>query len=416
MQAGGAQQAAAAGSGAELRDFETIRAYLEELARRQTRVRLWLAGAEEQAFETTLQKVTPTTFTITTTPQLQSGQTLQFAFMLDARRFTARSQVVNPGVFRMPQAVATAERRGAFRGGFAPSEQVQVLAVERVAGTFLGGRLVLGRLGDLSVQGLGLAVEEVTGLDQPPAPLQAGTRFDLVRIGNLPFTPDIQCAATVVHAAAGGTQLGLRLEGLSERDLKNIERLLIPRFPATFGEAFPTLRRRTDLADQQGPPTSTQVQAKAPEVLDQVLAAPAPAPAPARPQASAVVRLRRAARKILFLSARPDTPALLEAFRQDGFRQAAQASGYQQAKLLAEQTRFELVVADLKVGSHRAKDLLRALGEHGLLQGQPLILMVDQAQEGASAMARPLEAAFVHERGRGADALMEAACVLLGVD
>jgi hypothetical protein len=405
-------------SQAELRDPVTIRAYLEELARTQARIRLWLGGAEEAGFSTTLQKVAPTTFTTTTTPQLEPGQMVHFAFMLDARRFTARGQVVTPGVFRMPLSIAQGERRAAFRGAFERSEQVRVLAVETAAETILGGRTLLGRLADLGAEGLGLYLEELGSLDPAPASLRPGDRFAAVRIGNLPFTPDIQCRATVVHAAgeAPEARVGLHLEGLSERDRKNIERLLIPRFPATFGEAFPSRKRKTDLADQPGAPTSTLARARAPEVMDHVLSAPAGPPAPARTQPSPVARLRRAAKRVLVLSSHPAAPELMEALRRDGFRQAVQADSYQQAKLLAEQGRVDLLVADLKVGTRWTKDLLAALAEHDLLRGLPTILQVDYPHESTSAMARPLGAIHVHERGQGADALVDAACALLGVE
>jgi CheY-like chemotaxis protein len=402
----------------ELRNAQTIRAYLEELVRLQGEVQLWLPGGEAAPFPTTLQKVTPTTFTTVTTPPLEPRVVINFSFMLDARRFTGRAQVVTPGVFRIPPCIAQGERRCTFRGAFERAEQVQVLAVETCAGTLLGGRILLGRLANLCAQGLGLVLEELGALDGAAAPLQPGDRFAAVRISNLPFTPTIQCRGTVVHVAPATPEpvVGFRLEGLSDRDAGNIERLLIPRFPTTFGEAFPDRKRKTDLADQPGPPTSSQVRVKAPEVVDHALAGPAPVPAPARPQPSAVQRLRRAPKRILFFSAHPATPALADALRKDGLRQVAEAGSYQQAKVLAEQGRFDLLVLDVKVGSHWAKDHLRALGEHGLLQGLPTILMVDHPREAQSAMARPLAPAWVHERAQGADDLLAAACALLGVD
>jgi hypothetical protein len=406
------------GAPAELRDPVTIRAYLEELARTRAQVRLWRDGTGEGAFVTTLQQVAPTTFSTTTTPQLEPGQVVNFAFMLDARRFTTRGQAVAPGVFRMPFSVAQGERRAAFRGPFERSERVRVLAVETVAGTLLGGRLALGRLADLSTGGLGLLLDELDVPEGLPADLRPGDRFAAVHISNLPFTPDLQCQATVIHAAAADleTRVGLRLEGLSDRDRTTIERLLIPRFPATFGEAFPARKRKTDLADQPGPPTSTLARAKAPEVLDQALAGPEAPTAPVRPQPGPVARLRRAAKKILVLSAHPGAAQVLEAFHQDGFRQAVRADSYQRARLLAEQGRYDLLVADLKVGTRWTKDLMAALADHGLLQGLPTILLVDYPHEGGSAMARPLGAVHVHVRDQGAGALVDAACALLGVE
>ena len=109
----------------ELRNGETIRAYLEELARLGTPVQLWAAASDEKPFETTLAHVTPVTFSSTTTPQLEPGRVLNLSFMLDARRFVALVKVVASGVFRIPLAVAQGERRAEFRGGFERAEPAQ---------------------------------------------------------------------------------------------------------------------------------------------------------------------------------------------------------------------------------------------------------------------------------------------------
>ena len=74
----------------ELRNGETIRAYLDELARLKTPVQLWLP-ADDKPFETTLSHVSPITFSSTTTPQLEPGQTLDLSgpslFRVGNRRY-----------------------------------------------------------------------------------------------------------------------------------------------------------------------------------------------------------------------------------------------------------------------------------------------------------------------------------------
>jgi CheY-like chemotaxis protein len=392
----------------ELRDGETIRAYLEELVRLQTPVRLWLAGAEDAAFETTLQKVSPITFTTTTTPPLEQGQVLGFSFMLDSRRFTTSGKVVSPGVFRIPLSITQGERRGSFRGAFDRAETARVFAVEQAAGSIVGGRTLLGRLVDLSPQGLRMALEEVGTLALSAPPLERGDVFQWLSIIDLPFTPPIHCRAIVAHVDPGTEEplAGFRLERLSDRDRQHIERLLIPRYPATFGEVFPTRKRKTDFADQLGPPTSTQVKAKAPELVVDRTLVPAPRPAPERPQASAVMRLRKASRKLLFLSASAATAALAEGFRQDGFRHVAEARSYQEARVLAAQASFDLLLLDVRVGGHWARDLMRTLGSHDLLVGTPVILVADHLTDATAAQAQGVGALHVHERGRGFDELL----------
>ena len=124
----------------ELRNEDTIRAYLEELVRLKSVVQLSLPQSTEKPFETTLEQVSKATFSSTTTPLLETGQTLQLAFMLDARRFIAQVQVVATGVFSgSPPVIGLGERRNHPRGRLRPhQDRATVFAVERGAGTFLG--------------------------------------------------------------------------------------------------------------------------------------------------------------------------------------------------------------------------------------------------------------------------------------
>ena len=398
----------------ELRDGETIRAYLDEVARLQTPVQLWLAGALGPPFETTLQKVSPITFSTTTTPPLEPGQVLDVSFMVDSHRFVAKGKVVTPGVFRIPVSIAQGERRGAFRVPF-DREPARVFAVEHLWDTVLGGRTLLGRVLNLSTGGLRVALDELGGLGDPAplAPLRPGDRFGWICLDGLPFTPRIHCRARVAHLAVGGPEpaAGLHLEELAERDRQHLERILVPRFPATFGETFPARKRKTDFADQLGAPAPTQARTRAPELVNQALAAAEPAPAAAaRTPAGAVMRLRRAARRLLFLSANPGTGVLAEAFRQDGFKQVFEAQGYQQAKLIAEQGKVDLLFVDVRIGAHWTRDILRTLGSHGLLVGTPVILLTDQRSDVVLTQAQELEAVHVHERRREPGDLLELVC------
>ena len=399
----------------ELRDGETIRAYLDEVARLQTPVQIWLPGAPGAPFETTLQKVSPITFSTTTTPPMEPGQVLDVSFMLDSRRFVAKGKVVTPGVFRIPVSIAQGERRGGFRVPF-DREPARVFAVEHLWGTVLGGRTLLGRLLNLGTQGLRVGLDELGNLGSlavPAGPLRPGDRFGWICIDGLPFTPRIHCRARVAHLAPAGPEpsAGLHLEDLAERDCKHLERILIPRFPATFGEAFPARRRKTDFADQLGAPAPTQARTRAPELVNHAMGAAEPAPAAvSRTPAGAVMRLRRAARKLLFLSANPGTAALAEAFRQDGFKQVFEAQTYQQAKVIAEQAKVDLLFVDVRIGAHWTRDILRTLASHGLLVGTPVVLMTDQRSDVVSVQAQELSAVHVHERRREPGDLLEVVC------
>jgi len=235
--------------------------------------------------------------------------------------------------------------------------------------------------------------------------LEPGDRFDLVRITGLPHMPDVQCRGTLAHLT--GTTAGLALDGWAEADEKNLARILAPRFPPTFGQDFPARKRRTDLGDRSGAPTPTRVKARPPEVVEQALEAPPPEPErPARPQDTAVMRLRKASKRILLLSAQGSTQALAEAFRQDGFKHTFEARSFVEIQGLAERMRFDLLVLDNTMSGHWARDMMKALHGHGLLLDLPIILLVECRNEISLAIAEHLEADHVHERREPFDALL----------
>ena len=93
----------------ELRNVETIRAYLEELVRAKRPMQFWIPQPGAVPFETTLERVEREVFSITTTPVLEVGQVLHLAFMLDFRRFISQTQVLGPGTFRLPASIRHGE-------------------------------------------------------------------------------------------------------------------------------------------------------------------------------------------------------------------------------------------------------------------------------------------------------------------
>ena len=401
----------------ELRDGETIRAYLEELARLKTPVQFWLAQADEIPFETTLEGLRGDNFCTTQTPLLVEGQLLSFSFMLDTRRFISYTRVVTTGVFSIPQSVAQGERRDRLRATFERGDRSEVLAVEQLSDTIFGGRFLMGRLLDLSLQGLRVSLDDTGSLTGPNPPLKRGDTFANLCINNLPYTPTIHCSGIVAHIAhsSAGTSCGFLLNDLTEGAQKNIERILSRRFPATFGQAFPSRKRKTDVADRRGAPTKTQVLVKPPEVVERPVEKPvAPAPRPERPNITAVMRLRKLGKKILFLSANLDSsPILAQAFREDGFKQVAEARTFLDAQNLAKRQRFDLVLLDVKVGGHWGKDMIGALRSHNLLLETPIILVADNRTEGAVDVAASLHAVHIHERRESYEDLVPLVYALL---
>lgn len=396
---------------AELRNAETIRAYLDELVRLKTPVQLWMAHSDAIAFETTLERCTASTFSTTTTPLLETGQVLNLSFMLDTRRFITYTKVMATGVFSIPLSIAQGERRDRLRATFDRNDGAEVFAVEHLNGTVASGRAVLGKLLDLSLQGLRVALDDTAILSGEGLPLRRGDTFAAICINNLPHTPTIHCSGVVAHiirTSPKGLSAGFLLSGVADGDQRNIDRILARRFPATFGQAFPNKKRKTDIADQVGTPTATQVKSKAPEVVAVSLEVVAPpAPRPQRPPLTAVMRLRKLGKKILFLSANLEaTPILAEAFRQDGFKNVFEARSFLDAQNLAKKMHFDLLLLDVKVGGHWGKDMMGALRSHQLLVDTPIILVAEHRNEGSGDVADALQAVHVHERGETYDDLL----------
>ena len=386
---------------AELRDGNTIRAYLDELVRLKSPVQMWLTQVDAPPLETTLIQVARDTFSTAQTLPMPAAQQLSLSFMIDARRFVAHTQMVATGVFRIPAAVAVGERRERFRASFKAAEGIQVFACERLFGTFVGGRTCAGRLLDLSLQGLRVLLDEVLDPMGEPASVKRGDGFAALSLSGLPYTPTIRCAGVVTHVRHGGdgTTAGFQLLDLEEGDQRNIDRILARRFPTTFGQAFPRKHRKTDLADQPGPPVATREAIKAPEVVAPPPPPPVIPPRPPRPAETAVLRIRKAVRKLLVISASDGrSPSLAEALREDDFKQVFQAGSYLEAQALARASRFDLLLLDVKVGGHLGQLILETLRRHDLLLDTPVILVADRRDASIEDVAEAIGAVYVHEK------------------
>ena len=402
----------------ELRDGNTIRAYLDELVMLKSPVQLWVTQADAPPFITTIARVARDTFTTNQTPLLAADQQLNISFTVDARRFTAHTQVVSTGVFRIPTSVAQGERRERFRAPFTRNDGIEVFACEKVTPPFIQGRTVLGRLVDLSLQGLRVALEDVTGLQGvAPAPFKRGDVLDSVCISGLPYTPTLQCRALVAHVlnTAEGPMAGLMLIDLQESDQRNIERILARRFPTTFGQAFPKKRRKTDIADMGGAPVQAKVAPKAPEVVALPAAPAAPvAERPARPEVTSAQRIRKAICKVLVISAGNDPgPSMADNLREDDFKQVFQAKSYLEALNLARANKFDILLLDMKVGGHFGQMILDSLRNHDMLLDTPVILIADLRDASVETVAEEIDAFHVHEKRAPYDDILPALYSLL---
>ena len=75
--------------------------------------------------------------------------------------------------------------------------------------------------------------------------------------------------------------------------------------------------------------------------------------------------------------------------------------------------RFDLLILDIRVGTHGCGDLMGSLRANDLLLDTPIILLVDYRNDGSVAMARALEATVLHERHKPYDDLVPVVYKLL---
>ncbi|BDU76057.1 PilZ domain-containing protein [Mesoterricola sediminis] len=391
----------------ELRDARVIRAYLDEAVRLKLPVRLSRGEPDPLPFQTTLEHLGADTFTVTATPPLEPGQSVHLGFLLEGRWLTTAVQVLGTGIFSFPTFITHGERRAAPRGAFQEAEGVRVLAVEQVEDTVLGGRVLSGRVLDLSLQGLRLALDA----GQRPRP---GDRFALLCLDGLPHTPPVLCAGRVANVQGG--EAGLALEALRPLDRLALERILARRMPASFGRAFPSRKLKTDVGERPGAPTPVKEAPRAPEVVQPL--APEPPGEPERAAEAlrlpAVLRLRRMGRRILLLASEPaDAHPLAQFLWQEGYRNILSAHDPAGVQRLAAAHRFDLVLVELKVGGYWGHGLLAGARNRGLLAEAPAILLADRENEISRDAARNAEALHLHLRPAPPEALLQAVDLVL---
>lgn len=392
---------------AELRDGETIRAYFEELDRMKSLVQLWLPQSDAPPFETTIERLSVDCFITASTPPLPEGQQLLISFLLESRRFTAATQVVSTGTFRIPTCITQGERRERLRAPFNRSDGIRFFAIEHMVEGFSSGRLLHGTLVNLSLQGLRIIIDDLTDMDGAPLPLKRGDSFDAISVQGLPFNPTFYCRGILAHLTPmeEGAAAGFLLMDIQSNDQKNIERILARRFPTTFGQAFPKKKRKTDIADRPGAPVQVPVTTK----TTAVVIAPQPTPPlekAQRPRSSPAMRIRKAGRRILIISGGQEGAAsLAEELRQDDFRHVHLCKSFLEAKQAASASHFDLLFLDLKVGGHYGQMILQALNQHGLLLDTPVILVADTRDASLQEVATAIRARHIHDRKDSYDAL-----------
>jgi len=126
------------------------------------------------------------------------------------------------------------------------------------------------------------------------------------------------------------------------------------------------------------------------------------------------MRIRKSSRKVLVVSAATgEGKTLADHLREDDFKQVYEAGSFLEAKHLAQVSRYDLVLLDVRVGGHLGQMLLEALHKHGLLLNTPVILVADKRDASIEDVAEAIGAVHIHEKRSSYDNLVPALYRLL---
>jgi hypothetical protein len=267
-----------------------------------------------------------------------------------------------------------------MRAQFSSREKATVTVLEGLVGT----RGATGALVDLSLEGLRMRVDRAVtlkgkaALEVGPGTFAQGTRFPVLRIDQLPYTPVVVCAGVVAHVAVQGGQvlMGIRFEGLGGMEAQAIRQVLGRRLPK-FNQGFPE-RRGSRKGGSEASSPSLLIHRDAPME-------------PLSPPPDA----HKAARRLLVaLEDDLDRAVLITALRQDGYRKLHEARSFAEAMDHVQVFAMDGVILGETVAGVSAEDFLKRLRMQGFCGEAPSVLLAAHLDARTSARAR--EGQFDH--------------------
>ena len=356
-----------------LQDRATIRAYLEELRLSGAPVQFQVPGQapvpaavvdladQPPRFVARLARALP--------PAGSPGEELDLRFTLDRMRFLAAVRRTGEAegltaCFTLPATVRHADRRDRMRVRLGSREKATVTALEGL----LGARGITGALLDLSMEGLLMRVDRATpargqvAAEARAADFPPGTRFPILRIDQLPFSPVVVCSGVVAHAtdAPGGPRVGIQFEALGEMEGQLIGQVLGRRLPK-FNRGFP---ERRPLRDPALTPTARVAVVHHGGAALEVEEADAP------PETGKAVK-----RVLLVLRDDLERTRLVSALRADGFRKVHEARSFPEAVNHVKVFPMDVVILEELVGEQTALDFLTRIRLQSRFGPVPVVLL-----------------------------------------
>ena len=377
-----------------LRDKDQILAYLEELFRTRIPLSMRLEEDSPISYETKVERVSEEHghFTLRLQNRLpqepKPGTLFHFCFAMDGRRFKTQARFQGRGgylqsEFVLPEAICHAERRSQVRVRLGHREAAKAVVLE---GLF-DGLGISGAIVNLSLDGLSLRVDRVIDIrkDRRLSPRSdlfvPGTPLALIRLQDLPLTPNLECSGILrqVHVRGESLFLGLQLESLGAFESQALARLIAHKVPG-FTVHFPWKRRRGEIESEEEalleeppedadiqPPTESEKALDDREIQDLRVIIGSP---------DRISLLRRRSRHILLVASDElERAILLGTLYVDGYRNIHEANGLVQALDQARRHVLDAVIVEQQTNPHSALELIQHLRNAGRLAHAKVIVL-----------------------------------------
>jgi CheY-like chemotaxis protein len=304
-------------------------------------------------------------------------------------------------IFKVPECITHAERRGQMRARFGRLEKASVTILEDL----FKGHGATGRLVNLSMEGLCMKIERAISIEQDRRLPISQNLFQfhqtlmVVRILDLPHSPVVECTGRVAHLEEfpEGLLMGIHLEGLGGLEAQILNQVLGRRLP-TFSRSFPQKRRRCEmdftsadeaerlarmLEDKGGEEAAPAADEEA-DVLEAV-----EDPMDALPPQDRLALVKKRCRRILLIQSDDLNRAILAGTLQvDGFRQVREARNLLEALQCTRVGTFDLIILDQTIGTHGAQTILERLRKLGHCEDVPVIMIAEHTDVKTTIMAK----------------------------